>query len=106
MYRDLAPWWPLLSAPSEYAEEAELYRRLLAEAGDRPPVTLLELGSAGATTLPPQGPLELTLVDLSAGMLRSAGRPTRVRACPGGHADGLAGPGVRRRVRPRRGHRT
>ena len=26
LYRELAEWWPLLSAPEEYAEEAEDYR--------------------------------------------------------------------------------
>ena len=31
LYRELAEWWPLLSAPAEYAEEAEDYRRLLVE---------------------------------------------------------------------------
>jgi SAM-dependent methyltransferase len=70
MYRDLAPWWPLLSAPSEYAEEAEIYRRLLVEAADRPPVTVLELGSGGGNNASHlKGHFELTLVDLSAGML-------------------------------------
>ena len=47
MYGDLAGWWPLLSAPATYAEEAEIYRRLLTEAADRPPTTVLELGSGG-----------------------------------------------------------
>jgi SAM-dependent methyltransferase len=70
MYRDLAPWWPLLSAPSEYAEEAEINRRLLTEAGDRPPVTVLELGSGGGNNASHlKAHFELTLVDLSAGML-------------------------------------
>jgi SAM-dependent methyltransferase len=70
MYHDLAPWWPLLSAPSEYAEEAEIYRRLLVEAGDRPPVTVLELGSGGGNNASHlKAHFELTLVDLSAGML-------------------------------------
>ena len=49
MYDELAGWWPLLSAPAVYAEEAEIYRRLLASAGDRPPQTVLELGSGGGT---------------------------------------------------------
>jgi SAM-dependent methyltransferase len=70
MYRDLAPWWPLLSAASEYAEEAEIYRRLLVEAADRPPVTVLELGSGGGNNASHlKAHFELTLVDLSAGML-------------------------------------
>jgi SAM-dependent methyltransferase len=70
MYHDLAPWWPLLSAPSEYAEEAEIYRRLLVEAGDPPPVTVLELGSGGGNNASHlKAHFELTLVDLSEGML-------------------------------------
>jgi hypothetical protein len=32
LYRELAEWWPLLSAPEDYAEEAEEYRRLIDEA--------------------------------------------------------------------------
>jgi ubiquinone/menaquinone biosynthesis C-methylase UbiE len=70
MYDELAGWWPLLSAPAVYAEEAEIYRRLLAEAGDRPPVTVLELGSGGGNNASHlKAHLQLTLVDLSEGML-------------------------------------
>src|SRR4029453_2610880 len=47
MYGERAGGWPLLSAPAVYAEEAEIYRGLLAGAGDRPPETVLELGSGG-----------------------------------------------------------
>ena len=70
MYGELAGWWPLLSAPAVYAEEAEIYRRLLTEAADRAPETVLELGSGGgnnASHLKAHFPL--TLVDLSEGML-------------------------------------
>jgi SAM-dependent methyltransferase len=70
MYGELAGWWPLLSAPSEYAEEAEIYRRLLVEAADRPPATVLELGSGGGSNAAHlKAHFELTLVDLSPGML-------------------------------------
>jgi SAM-dependent methyltransferase len=70
MYGELAGWWPLLSAPSEYAEEAEIYRRLLVEAADRPPLTVLELGSGGGSNAAHlKAHFELTLVDLSPGML-------------------------------------
>ena len=47
MYDELAPWWPLLSAPAEYAEEAAFYGSALAAACDRPPRIVLELGSGG-----------------------------------------------------------
>ena len=70
MYDELAGWWPLLSAPAVYAEEAGIYRRLLASAGDRPPVTVLELGSGGGNNASHlKTHFQLTLVDLSDGML-------------------------------------
>jgi len=47
LYADLAEWWPLLSAPADYAEEAAIYQRLLIDACERTPRTLLELGSGG-----------------------------------------------------------
>jgi trans-aconitate methyltransferase len=47
MYTELAPWWPLLSSPAEYTEEAAFFERMLVAACERPPRTLLELGSGG-----------------------------------------------------------
>ena len=47
LYRDLAAWWPLLSAPEEYAEEAAFHEQLLLEACARPPRTCQR---DGATT--------------------------------------------------------
>jgi SAM-dependent methyltransferase len=47
LYEDLASWWPLVSAPEDYADEAATYARILEEAGDAPCATLLELGSGG-----------------------------------------------------------
>ena len=71
MYGELAGWWPLLSAPGSYAEEAEIYRRLLVEAADRPPVTVLELGSGGGNNASHlKAHFRMTLVDLSPGMLK------------------------------------
>ena len=70
LYGDLAPWWPLLSAPAEYAEEAALFRRLLHEACDAPPRTLLELGSGGGNTASHlKAHFRLTLVDRAPAML-------------------------------------
>lgn len=70
LYEELASWWPLLSAPAEYAEEAELFRRTLVEACDRPPRTVLELGSGGGNNASHlKAHFDLTLVDRSAGML-------------------------------------
>ena len=70
LYSDLAPWWPLMSAPADYAEEAGFYQRLMLEASGAPPQTLLELGSGGgnnASFLKKR--FEMVLVEPSVGML-------------------------------------
>lgn len=70
MYTALASWWPLLSAPEDYAEEAELYRRLFVEAVQPPLRTILELGSGGGNNASHlKQHFELTLVDRSPAML-------------------------------------
>lgn len=72
MYTDLASWWPVLSPPDEYADEAPFMAGLL-DTGPRAVRTLLELGCGGghlASHLPAQLPgLDQTLVDLSEQML-------------------------------------
>ncbi len=50
LYSELAPWWPLLDDPADYAEEAALYGDLLASACDAPIVSLLELGCGGGNS--------------------------------------------------------
>lgn len=70
LYDQLSSWWPLLSPPADYAEEAEFYARNLLAAGSEPACTLLELGSGGgnnASYLKKQ--FAMTLVDPSPGML-------------------------------------
>jgi hypothetical protein len=47
LYGELASWWPLLSSPADYAEEAAFYERILVGASEGPARTLLELGSGG-----------------------------------------------------------
>ena len=47
MYDELASWWPLLSPPADYEEEAAFYARALEAACPRPIRTVLELGSGG-----------------------------------------------------------
>jgi SAM-dependent methyltransferase len=47
LYSSLATWWPLVSAPEEYAEEAAIYRGLLEASTERPIESVLELGSGG-----------------------------------------------------------
>jgi SAM-dependent methyltransferase len=70
LYGELAPWFHLLTAPADYAGEAELYRRALIEACDAPPKALLELGSGGGNNASHmKAHFELTLVDLSPRML-------------------------------------
>jgi trans-aconitate methyltransferase len=70
LYSELAGWWPLLSAPADYAEEAAFFERLLIEACFRSPRTLLELGSGGGNNASHlKNRFDMTLVDCSAGML-------------------------------------
>ncbi len=68
LYTDLAGWWPLLSTPADYAEEAGFYRKALVEVCA--PRTLLELGSGGGNNASHlKAHFELTLVDVSPEML-------------------------------------
>ena len=68
-YDDLARWWPLVSPPEDYEEEAREYARLLATAV-RPVRTVLELGSGGGhNAVHLKRLFDLTLADVSAGML-------------------------------------
>lgn len=69
MYRELASWWPLLSPPSEYVEEAAAFLDLLR--AEHPQArTLLELGCGGGSLAAHlKAHLALTLVDRSSGML-------------------------------------
>jgi SAM-dependent methyltransferase len=70
LYRELAPWFHLLTAPSDYAEEAALYGRLLVEKADGQVETVLELGSGGGNNASHmKRDFVLTLVDRSAAML-------------------------------------
>jgi SAM-dependent methyltransferase len=72
-YGDLAPWWPLISAPEEYAEEAAFAASLLRTTSspsldERP--TVLELGSGGGNNaFHLKAEFDLTLVDLSPDMV-------------------------------------
>ena len=71
LYSELASWWPLLSHPADYAEEASFYGALLKSRCRSPAPTLLELGSGGgnnASHLKEEFD-GLTLVDISPGML-------------------------------------
>jgi SAM-dependent methyltransferase len=73
-YSDLAAWWPLISPPEDYAEEAAEMARLLATASI-PVREVLEMGSGGGHTAVHFTPrFEMTLVDLSADMLEVSRR--------------------------------
>ncbi|MFN0180420.1 MAG: class I SAM-dependent methyltransferase [Gemmatimonadales bacterium] len=74
LYSDLAEWWPLLSPPSHYPEEAaHLLDRLPPPRDPKP--TLLELGSGGGSlAFHLKTRFELTLTDLSAEMLAVSAR--------------------------------
>jgi SAM-dependent methyltransferase len=47
LYGELAEWWPVLSDPADYAEEAARFAGILKTIGPSPAVTVLELGSGG-----------------------------------------------------------
>jgi len=74
LYDDLAPWWPLFSAPADYAEEVAHYTAVRKGHCVTPPRTLLELGSGGGNNASPlkHAFRELTLVDRPPGMLAAS----------------------------------
>jgi len=70
IYDELAPWWPLFSQPSDYEEEAALFRSLLDRGMSPAPRTVLELGSGGGNNASfMKASYEMTLVDVAPGML-------------------------------------
>ena len=70
LYAELAEWWPLMSSPADYAEEAAFYSNVLSKEGAPPAQTLLELGSGGGNNASHMKTrFDLTLVDPANGML-------------------------------------
>lgn len=70
LYRELADWWHVLSAPEDYAEEAAFYEQVLRAACSFEPHTLLELGSGGGNNASHlKKHFQMTLVDLAPGMI-------------------------------------
>jgi SAM-dependent methyltransferase len=68
-YDDLARWWPLISPPEEYAEEAEFIAAVLRDAG-ADVHDVLELGSGGGSNaVHLKKHFTMTLTDLSEPML-------------------------------------
>src|SRR3712207_3840541 len=68
-YEELAAWWPLISPPEDYVEEAAMIARLL-DGAAAPVHEVLELGSGGGhNAVHLTARFDMTLVDLSAEML-------------------------------------
>jgi trans-aconitate methyltransferase len=70
LYTEFAEWWPLLSRPADYAEEAVVWYGMMVAASDQPPTILLELGSGGGNNASHMKAwAKLTLTDRSPQML-------------------------------------
>ena len=75
LYNELAEWWPLMSAPRDYVEEAGVYSAMLLESGAAPVRSVLELGSGGGNNASHmKAHFDLTLVELSPGMIEVSQR--------------------------------
>lgn len=76
LYNELADWWPLLSPPEDYTEEAEYIWQVLSEAGLPAGPALLELGSGGGSNAfhLKRRFAQVTLTDLSPAMLEVSRR--------------------------------
>ena len=72
LYTEFPEWWPLMSAPGEYKEEARIYCDYLQQACDAPIDSLLELGSGGGNNASHMKRRfgRLVLTDISPGMLQ------------------------------------
>ena len=74
MYGDLAVWWPLISPPERYAEEATFTTRVIQSAAI-PVGEVLELGCGGGHSASHlKANFDMTLVDLSEDMLEMSKR--------------------------------
>ncbi len=79
-YDDLAAWWPLISPPEEYAEEAAFVATLLG-AASIPVHEVVELGRGGGQNASHlEASFAMTLVDRDAGCVSTT--EPRVRASP------------------------
>ena len=71
LYDELAAWWPLMSAPGDYEEEAASFAQILAIASDTPLRAVLELGSGGGNNASHlKARYDMVLIEPSAGMLQ------------------------------------
>jgi SAM-dependent methyltransferase len=71
LYTELSKWWPLLSPPEDYLDEANFFHEVLVTAGLPPAPTLLELGCGGGNNAVHLKAYfgQVTLTDLSPQML-------------------------------------
>jgi SAM-dependent methyltransferase len=70
LYHQLADWWPLMSSPDDYDEEAAFYERTLIESCKGECRTVLELGSGGGNNASHmKRRFTMVLADRSPGML-------------------------------------
>lgn len=71
LYSELAAWWPLVSAPEDYAEEAAFFGRIISRADMPPSPSLLELGCGGGSNAFHLKKMfsEVTLTDIAPQML-------------------------------------
>lgn len=75
LYTDLAEWWPLLSPPEDYADEAAKLGAIIADAGIGDGARVLELGSGGGhLAYHWRDRFDLTLVDQAEAMLAQSRR--------------------------------
>src|SRR5262245_66639054 len=73
LYSDLAAWWPLMSAPEDYEEEAAYYQQTLLGASPHALQTMLELGSGGGNNASHlKARFTMTLVEPSPAMLAAS----------------------------------
>lgn len=70
MYGELADWWPVLSAPDDYAEEAGIFIDAITSNARRGVKRVLELGSGGGNNASHmKSAFDMTLVELSPQMI-------------------------------------
>ena len=75
LYDDIADWWPVISPPEEYAEEAALYVEMIRTSARRPVREVLELGSGGGNNASHmKQAFDMTLVEPSDGMRENSRR--------------------------------
>ena len=75
LYSELSSWYHLLTAPQDYAEEAEFARKTIVESSASPVRTVLELGAGGGNNASHMKvAFTLTLTDLSPSMLAESRR--------------------------------